>query len=462
VCNSASSAGDIEGPDFSRRESSGDRKTGKIRRPLSAVKDTMRIHMAHKVHCACQVLAAKERERHRTQDDAAMLCGRLVLQNLKEHDSDASYERRIAGSRASGANVGTKNHSQALVPKLRASMCKVLTTGFQKLLTSPDVATGRPPAFAPMADKATVQRETGQMHGIILMVNGVLTALFLSVAVAPDATGFGLAELLKAMLMDGLPLTLSLQILRCSLTAGAFDGQYQSEYEGHAAGLQVLAKFCELVSLNKKWVISRWDGAHRIELGMNEARDETRWYAELAGIVSATQTKYLYGKGFDRVKKACSQLAGYLKPAAIGVVCTTRFCHSERKVYKNFFRNSVIFIKDMRQQISDQVNGHVEIAKNLATVASLLFLVQLAGLLDLLQHVKNLSLALQTVNQLPWELAEVIDSSLELLESLGDDLAKEDISRTLDPTARSNGKRTVIPYRCLNNEPVNLCSLHSL
>ena len=38
----------------------------------------------------------------------------------------------------------------------------------------------------------------------------------------------------------------------------------------------------------------------------------------------STQSKYLYGKGWERVKKACSDMASYLKPAAIGIICTTR------------------------------------------------------------------------------------------------------------------------------------------
>ena len=140
-------------------------------------------------------------------------------------------------------------------------------------------------------------------------------------------------------------------------------------------------------------------------------------------------------------KKACSDLAGYLKPAAIGVVCTTRFCHSERKVYKKKFRNLVIFISDMRQQVADRVSDHVEIEKSLSTIASIVFVVQLAGLIDLLQQVKNLSLALQTVNQLPWELEEMICAMCLLLETLSVDLKKGDVSRTLDSTDRSQGKR---------------------
>eukprot|EP00966_Prymnesium_polylepis_P137688 3182044-Prymnesium_polylepis.1 len=283
-------AGLIEGPDLTRRDPTADRTLGRIRRPFSAVQDACRGHLCRRVHLKCVGLAAKERQRSREMDDAAVLCGRLVLQNLKEHDSDRSYERRVAGAKVSGADVSTKNHSFQLVPKLRRSMCQVLYSGFTKLLVTPDPATGRPPPFAPIADKATVDRETGQMHGLILMVQGRLIAL--------------LALLLQDMLMGGAPLSLSLELIRYSMTCTAFDGQYQGQNEGHVSGLQVRNHFCDNLELNPKWILSRWDGAHRIELGMGDVREAIAFYGALAAIVANVQHNFLYGKGYDRVKKA--------------------------------------------------------------------------------------------------------------------------------------------------------------
>ena len=96
------------------------------------------------------------------------------------------------------------------------------------------------------------------------------------------------------------------------------------------------------------WVLSRWDGAHRIELAMDTVREKVKWYQEIAAVVSSAQSKYLYGKGFLRVRGAAAELKTKLQ--AIGVVCTTRFCASERKVYKSFGRNLVVLISDMEKQ----------------------------------------------------------------------------------------------------------------
>ena len=95
----------------------------------------------------------------------------------------------------------------------------------------------------------------------------------------------------------------------------------------------------------------------------------------------------------------------------------------------------------MKQLVYDKVSDHIETSKLLAVISSLVFVIQLAGLVDLLQHIKNLSLILQTVNVLPWELEEQITFACDLLEQLADDLKCGDVSRTLNPTERSNGQR---------------------
>ena len=69
-----------------------------------------------------------------------------------------------------------------------------------------------------------------------------------------------------------------------------------------------------------------------------------RFYVELSGTVAEAQTPYLHGKGFERITVAWQKHK--LRGGSIGSVCTTRFCASERKVYKAFFRNLPLFIAD--------------------------------------------------------------------------------------------------------------------
>jgi hypothetical protein len=424
-------AGVILGTDFSRRPSD-----NRVRRGMSVVRYSMKSHFACDLHEWCSLHAAEKKSNESTRQGAGLSLARLVLQNVKEHQSDKSYERSVATAKALGQNVGTKNHSRGFVPRLRKSMRAVLNSTFTRLLTEPDPATKRPPAFSVMADKATVLHRTGQMVGIIVMLSGVLTPIFLSVLIAQDGTGFGLADLLHTTLTKDAPLSLSAELLQRSLTGFAFDGQYQGQHEGHVSGLDVCSHFCSIAKLSVSFVMSRWDGAHRIELAMNSVRSAFPFYMKMAATISNVHEKYLYGKGLERVRKAASELKGYLQPASIGSICTTRFCHSERKVMKSFFRNLPLFISDLRKQGSDQ--------QLIATVATVVFVVHLIGIVDILQHVKNLSLILQTVDELPWETEEHITKHVNLIGDIGDDLSRCDISRTLPPTARSEGKRVPV------------------
>ena len=110
--------------------------------------------------------------------------------------------------------------------------------------------------------------------------------------------------------------------------------------------------------------------------------------------------------------------------------------------------------------MADQVADHVETAKNVALISSVLFVVRLAGLIDLLQHLKNLSLVMQTVNTVPWEAEEAISSMCALLQQLSADLKNGDVTRTLDPTDRSEGKRVpVFEFLSTNMANFKACKL---
>ena len=395
------------------------------RRAISNVRQTLKRHMLGEWHQWCTCEAAERSQRDERLQAAAVNVGKLVLQCVKEHDTDRSFERRVSTVHDLGVDVGSKNHSRKFVPRLRHSMHAVIVESLQTLLATPMAATKRPPPFAVAADKATVFRRTGQMHAIMVMVEGIITPIFASTLLSGDATGAGLAELLVSMLCDGKPLTLSKEQLRSQLTCLAFDGQYQSEAEGHTCGLAVQQHLTEQLSLNEKWLWSRWDGAHLIELAMAEVRKEIEFYFELAGWVSSMQSKYFYGKGHERALKTAEQLGKRL--SAIGVVCTTRFCHSERTVYKRFFENLVVFIFDLEaQKASPRVADSPELlkAKNVSQV------VLLAGVVDLLRHVKDLSLQLQAVNTLPWEHSELIASQMRLIGTLAADLSAGKYDRT--------------------------------
>ena len=212
------------------------------------------------------------------------------------------------------------------------------------------------------------------------------------------------------MLTNGKPFTLDADLVRRSLTCLPFDGQYQSEVEGHACGLAVAAHVRERLGLSESWLWSRWDGAHQLELGMDEVRKAIPFHRAIADFCSKVQQQRLYGPSYERVRAAAQAMGREM--SAISTICTTRFHHSERRCYKNVFGNCVIFIQDAERALGLRAAPTPELLEAKSVVRC----VQMAGTIDLLRHTKDLSLLLQTVNTLPWELEAATEAVLGRLE----------------------------------------------
>ena len=125
-------------------------------RLLANVKQDMRVHVSSEWHGWCKSYEAQQQRVDKESRCAGINVGKLVLANIKEHDSDLSFERRLATVYSLGVDIGTKQHSRMFVSQLRKSMCNVLAQKIQTLLEKPMVATQQPPPFAVAADKATV------------------------------------------------------------------------------------------------------------------------------------------------------------------------------------------------------------------------------------------------------------------------------------------------------------------
>ena len=106
-------------------------------------------------------------------ETAGLNCARLALDVVREHQSYLAYERRIAGAAAMGMEVGTRNYSAAFARVFVEGLYNTIVAAYQRLLTICDPATKRLPSFVLVADKATCGRQTGQIIGMILMVQGV-------------------------------------------------------------------------------------------------------------------------------------------------------------------------------------------------------------------------------------------------------------------------------------------------
>ena len=249
----ASSWGEYEGP-HAREPLSGIKV-----RAFYTVKHAVLRHARSGLHAWCEVHAVEVAAETRKAKSTGMTCGRLVLQIIKEHDSERSYERRVAAQYAMGLDMGNKNHSRYFCRGLKKAMHDVMTATIQSVLTTIDPVTLRAPAFAALADKATIDRRTGQMHGILVMIRGQLVALFLSVLIvhAGGGDGDGLAQLQVDTYTGGKPLTLTAEMMREQFTGQAYDGQYQGAEQRSFSGLSVPVHLADKLGVNPDWVLSR-------------------------------------------------------------------------------------------------------------------------------------------------------------------------------------------------------------
>lgn len=230
-------------------------------RDFKTVKHAVLRHARSGLHSWCEVHSVEAAAETRKANSIGMTCGRLVLQIIKEHDSEHSYERRVTAQHAMGTDVGNKKHSRRFCRGLKKAMHDVMTDTIQSVLTTVDPATLRAPAFAALADKATVYRRTGQMHGTLVMIQGRLVALFLSVLIVPTGggDGDGLAQLQVDTYTGGKPLTLTYENMREQFTGQAYDGQYQGVEQRSFTGLSVPVHLAAKLGINADWVLSRYE-----------------------------------------------------------------------------------------------------------------------------------------------------------------------------------------------------------
>jgi polyhydroxyalkanoate synthesis regulator phasin len=105
----ARDAGWFMGPDETRVARADRPGKSRQRRPMSTVCWEVSHHCrAGSLHEWCVVFAAEQRKITSRSMAAGMVCASLVYQNIWEHDSYRSFERRIAGQHGIGTYVGTK------------------------------------------------------------------------------------------------------------------------------------------------------------------------------------------------------------------------------------------------------------------------------------------------------------------------------------------------------------------
>ncbi|KAK3271656.1 hypothetical protein CYMTET_20009 [Cymbomonas tetramitiformis] len=339
----------------------------------------------------------EELAKHRSQS-VGLTLAHLALQTITEARSYHSYERAVLRQHLLGTRVGNLNHSRQFVVSFLNSLYYVAKQRAIQWFNSVDPATTHPVLFAVNADKTTEFHRTGQVVGALGFDLGEIKAIFLDdPIVGIECSGPAISENLFLVLHDTF--CLSLHQLRTQLTGMAFDGQY--------FGLHVPGHFCSRIGSTTEWTMPGWDGAHRCELVLGDVRKDTilTWYKEVPEFIGQVQAKFAYGKNHEKLRKAAARV--HRKFYELQKFCETRFAQAERKFYKNFVLNYLSIVTDLQDKAqtgSDEEQAYA--STFLGELYKLVFVVTVIGLADLLAKVKAVSLFQQTVNTLPWEVAE--------------------------------------------------------
>ena len=152
--------------------------TDKIIREFSNLKTSLRRHLKSEQHCG-KVDSTEEKNLIKEKEDlrntaVGLRLGRIVYHISKRGRPDSDFTSLVQINVSNGADMGDKNHSYYFVTNLLPYLAQTVKKRWKTALANPMAATGCKPPVCVVADKATYQRETRQLIGIITVRTQVL------------------------------------------------------------------------------------------------------------------------------------------------------------------------------------------------------------------------------------------------------------------------------------------------
>ena len=168
----------------------------KVAREFSNLKTSLRRHLKSEMHNR-KTRKVEENDIVKKKEDVrnavvGVRIGKLVYHLVKLGRPDTDFTSLVQISASNGADLGDKNHSKYFVTKLLPHLADAVKRRWKKVLDTPMVATGCRPPVCVVADKATHQRETRQLVGVITLNPGgtqLLIPVFLGGPKCPRGDG---------------------------------------------------------------------------------------------------------------------------------------------------------------------------------------------------------------------------------------------------------------------------------
>ncbi|CAF4853942.1 unnamed protein product, partial [Rotaria sp. Silwood2] len=203
--------------------------------------------------------------------------------------------------------------------------------------------------------------------------------------------------------------------LKEQLTGCAVDGAY--------VNFQIEKHLCQKLGMREKWLIVSWDSAHLLELAINDAKKQSKffWLQRFIKTCGTLMNKYSYGKQYEHLLEAAELVEEQiLQPKQFQV---TRFVQCELRVYETVLRDwtTLYYLQEQDCVINSLGGGDVSTRtrRNIHTeceagdrdnfsfkhddIKSVDFVCKLIGLNDIYNILVRASMSVQQVNKYPWE-----------------------------------------------------------
>ena len=366
-------------------------------------------------------------------EEAGMNVVEQVYIGMKEGFSLRLIQENICNLHLKGIEVGNINHSTGTIRKIKSSLFLSLKESLKTVMASPLACTKRVRPVCETIDKMTHNHSTGQMQmAIVPLLNNyeLLTPVYIETYTVKYTEG-RYAHLIESMRKAGNEYYDSTQV-----EGAAADGAYIKS-SVHKALNKELG-----VPEEASWFPFQWDVPHRINLCDEKAKKENLSWSKTLNDCQSITKLFRWGKEHQGLIELVDELntqpdsdtsdiddeleEGNKKCKFYSPVLMSdlKFAAYGHKFLNTYIKNLPIYIR--RLNISQLDVNHNDEQKQVflswLKKISVFMVTMSAGLLDYYHLLAKSQHGASTVNKLPWEYYDCVNSLIDSLKEMSTDV----------------------------------------
>ena len=268
---------------------------------------------------------------------------RTAYHVMKESGSGESFSKWIVTQSKNGADMGSLNHSRALMPAARVAFHDVIIRKLKDHVA-------KQPCLSVLVDKVTVNRRTVDVTAILVVVpeapaDHLLQSFVVAAPIVKHHDGDALAkEIQETLSTIGVTSTEK-------LAAIAADGQYHRLSVPEKLLKNMRASDGEH-SRGPISVAAIWDSAHLMNLADSDARKKCPWVQETTKTISEISKRFMYGKGLEELTDMGKKMG--VKARRLKLWSGTRFAPHAATVLQAFLHNWELMVAVLKERLQEE------------------------------------------------------------------------------------------------------------